>query len=78
MSFETAAIIFYDPRLLTVPDVEHSEIEERWFSIGSASNGVLLSIVYVWQELSSVTTRIRLISARKATQSEARYYEENL
>ena len=78
VSFETAATIFYDPRILTVPDEKHSEVEERWFSIGAVSNGVLLSIVYVWQELSPVTTKIRLISARKATRSEARYYEDNL
>jgi uncharacterized DUF497 family protein len=50
VSFETAATIFYDPRILTVPDEKHSEVEERWFSIGAVSNGVLLSIVYVWQE----------------------------
>ncbi len=62
----------------TIPDVEHSDVEERWFSIGLASNRTLLSIAYVWQELSSATTKIRLISARKATQVEARYYEENL
>jgi hypothetical protein len=78
VSFETAATVFYDPRLLTLADVEHSDIEERWFSIGSASNRTLLSIVYVWQELSSAITKIRLISARKATQPEARYYEEDL
>jgi uncharacterized DUF497 family protein len=56
----------------------HGDIEERWFSIGSARNSTLLSIVYVWQELSSAITKIRLISARKATRPEARYYEENL
>ncbi len=78
VSFERAATVFYDPRILTVADAEHSDIEERWFSIGAASDGVLLSIVYLWLELSSVTTKIRLISVRKATQSEARYYEENL
>jgi uncharacterized DUF497 family protein len=35
----------YDPRLLTVADLEHSETEERWFSIGGAANGALLSVV---------------------------------
>jgi hypothetical protein len=28
-----------------------SETEERWFSIGWASNGAILSIVYLWSEL---------------------------
>lgn len=78
VSFETATTIFFDPRLLTTPDLDHSHTEERWLSIGSASNGTLLSIAYVWEEVMAQTVKIRLISARKATQSEARYYEENL
>jgi uncharacterized DUF497 family protein len=36
VSFELASTIFQDPRLLTVADLEHSEIEERWFSVGCA------------------------------------------
>lgn len=78
VSFEMGATVFYDPRIRTIPDVEHSDIEERWFSIGVASNRTLLSIAYVWRELSSATIKIRLISARKATQPKARFYEENL
>ena len=78
VSFELASTIFNDPRLLTVADVEHSEIEERWFSIGWASNGAMLSIVYLWSESDPATTKICLISARKATQAEIRHYEESL
>jgi uncharacterized DUF497 family protein len=36
VSFELASTVFNDPRLLTVADLENSEIEERWFSIGCA------------------------------------------
>jgi hypothetical protein len=35
VTFELASTIFFDPNLLTVADVEHSETEERWFSVGS-------------------------------------------
>jgi hypothetical protein len=42
--------VFYDPRLLTVADVEHSGTQERWFSIGVARNGAVLSVVYLWSE----------------------------
>jgi uncharacterized DUF497 family protein len=76
VSFELAATIFSDPRLISVPDLEHSETEERWFSIGWASNGAMLSIVYLGWESDSTTTRIRLISARPATASEIRQYQE--
>ena len=78
VSFELASTIFYDPQLLTVPDLEHSEAEERWFSIGLASNGAILSIVYLWSESDAATTKIRLISAREATRVEVHKYKETL
>ena len=74
--FELASSVFYDPRLLTVADLEHSETEERWFSIGIDSNGALLSVVYLWSEADSAAIKIRLISARPATAAEGRQYEE--
>lgn len=78
VSFELACTVFADPRLLTIADLEHSEVEERWFSIGCANSGALPSIVYLWTEAVPVTTKIRLISAREATQAEIRHYEESL
>ena len=77
VSFELATTVFHDPRLLTLADLEHSEIEERWFSIGWASNGAILSLVYLWGESDSAITKIRLISAREATQIEIRRYQES-
>ena len=78
VSFELASSIFADSRLLSVADLEHSEAEERWLSVGCAVNGAILSVVYVWQEIDQTITKIRLISARRATGSEIRFYEENL
>ena len=78
VSFELACTVFGDPRLLTVADLEHGELEARWFSVGSASNGTLLSVVYLWSESEGETIKIRLISARKASQGEIRQYRENL
>ena|SRR3990172_5443862 len=77
VSFELACTVFNDLRLLTAADLEHSGTEERWFSIGSASNGAMLSVVYLWSESDPATTKIRLVSARKATQMEIRHYQEN-
>lgn len=45
VTFELASTVFHDLNLLTVADLEHSETEERWFSIGYASNGAVLSVV---------------------------------
>jgi uncharacterized DUF497 family protein len=72
VTFEVASTVFRDPQLLTTSDLVHSETEERWFSVGWASNGAILSIVYLWSELDPETTKVRLISARGATQAEIR------
>ena len=77
VSFELASTAFADPRLLTLADLEHSELEDRWFSIGCAHNGAMLSIVYLWSETDPATTKVRLISARPATPREVRNYEES-
>jgi hypothetical protein len=45
ISFELASSVFQDPHLVTTADLAHSEAEERWFSIGCAANGLLVSIV---------------------------------
>jgi hypothetical protein len=78
VSFELASTVFRDVRLLTVADLEHSENEDRWFSIGCASNGAILSVAYLWLEPADAATNIRLISARAATKTEIRHYGESL
>jgi uncharacterized DUF497 family protein len=78
VKFEVASSVFYDPGLLTIADFEHSDKEERWFSIGAARNGVIYAVSYVWFNPDPAEVKIRLISARKATQAECRLYEEAL
>ena len=78
VTFELASTVFHDPRLLTVADLEHSDTEERWFSVGCASNGAVLSVVYVWSDADPAATNIRLILARKSTPAESRQYQEGL
>ncbi len=76
VTFELASSVFNDPRLLTVADLEHAETEERWFSIGIARNGMVLSMVYLWSNADIPVIKIRLISARRATPDERRQYNE--
>jgi uncharacterized protein len=78
ITFELASTIFFDPNLLAVADVEHSETEDRWFSIGIAESGVLLSVVYLWSDSDPAAIKVRMISARKATQSECGQYQAAL
>lgn len=77
ISFDLARTVFNDPRLVSAADLEHSETEERWFSIGCASNGMMLSVVYLWLE-GEAATKIHMISARKATSAEIHQYQESL
>src|SRR5947207_1799803 len=78
VTFELASTVFFDPNLLTVADVEHSETEERWYAIGIASNGALLAVVYIWSDADPAAIKIRLISARRATQAECAQYQEDV
>ena len=77
VSFELAASVFNDPRILTVADITHSEMEERWFAIGLASTGTMLSVAYLWIESEPGPIKIRLITARRAKAAEIRDYTES-
>jgi uncharacterized DUF497 family protein len=74
--FEQASTIFLDPMMISVFDTEHSELEDRWVTIGIDKNGVLLVVVHTFQQLAADSCRIRIISARKATRKEFKQYQE--
>lgn len=71
VSFEEAKTVFNDQFLMTFPDPEHSESEQRYFNIGSSSKGQVLIIIHTERE-----ANIRIISCRKATRKERKVYEE--
>ena len=75
ISFERAADLFLDPLAVSVFDSEHSEEEERWVTIGRDSHGRVLVLVHTFGEVSADESKVRIISARKATKREARQYE---
>jgi uncharacterized protein len=69
--FEEARTIFYDPLLLSSPDVEHSTREERFTAIGAAITGELLVVAYTIRNDDAW-----IISARRAERAERRRYME--
>lgn len=73
VSFEEASEVFFDSRSLTVPDPDHSESEERFVTTGTSSRLRVLTVVHVDRD-----TRIRIISARRATARERKTYEKGL
>ena len=72
ISFEDAMFVFNDPHKIILPDLFHSENEERWLAIGIVSR--LLFVVFTEKS----ENIIRIISARIATKAEERlYYDHN-
>lgn len=78
IAFERATTIFRDPNLISIPDDEHSETEERWITMGLDKNGILLTISHTFEKTNASVVIIRLISARKATKTETEQYEEGI
>ena len=75
VAFAQAATVFADALALTVFDHEHSEFEERWFTLGMDSQGKLLAVSHTYTATGPNTARVRVISAREATRNERRQYE---
>jgi len=74
VSFETAQLVFSDPKQLSTQDrVEGGE--ERWQTLGLVSGIVVLLVAHTLSEANGDEI-IRIISARKATKSERRCYEQ--
>ena len=76
VSFERAAKVFLDSFAISIFDDEHSEDEDRWITIGSESNDVLLVVVHTFRGTDAQSSLIRIISARKADRDEANQYHE--
>ncbi|HET9588454.1 MAG TPA: BrnT family toxin [Anaerolineales bacterium] len=76
VSFERAARIFLDPFAISIFDERHSESEDRWITIGSEANEVLLVVIHTFRQLDTENSLIRVISARKATKEEVQQYHE--
>jgi uncharacterized DUF497 family protein len=71
VSFAEAATVFGDPLSITFPDLDHSINESRFITIGLSTNGRIIILSHTGRD-----ERIRIISARKATRKEQRFYEE--
>jgi uncharacterized protein len=72
-SFEEASTIFGDFLSLTIPDPDHSITERRYITMGRAFNGKLLVVVHTDR-----SDNIRIISARRASRRERRFYEQEV
>lgn len=71
VTFEVARTVFYDDFAVQFFDEEHSYAEERFLLLGMSSDARLLLLCHCEREDGDL---IRIISARKATETEAQYY----
>lgn len=71
VTFLEATTAFADPLSITISDPDHSIFEERSVLLGLSDMGRLLVVAHAEHG-----ETIRLISARRATLSERRVYEE--
>ncbi|MGO9262227.1 MAG: BrnT family toxin [Bryobacteraceae bacterium] len=78
VSFNLASTVLRDPLSVTTLDEVHGELEERWITVGRAVTGECLVVAHTWIELDANTAKARIISARRAENSERREYEEGL
>ena len=72
ISFEEACTVFADPLSLTIHDPLHSEYEDRFIIIGFSHKNRLLVVIHTERG-----DKIRIISARNATQKERICYESH-
>jgi uncharacterized DUF497 family protein len=71
VDFHEAGTVLDDPLSTTFPDPDHSLDEQRYLTIGSSLSGRILVVAHTDRG-----EAVRLISARQATPSERRFYEQ--
>jgi len=71
VSFEEASTIFADNSSITIDDPLHSITEKRFITIGVSVNNRVLVVIHTAR-----AKKIRIISARKASNKEKQQYEK--
>jgi len=71
ITFEEARTVFFDERAKLIGDPDHSEDEDRFILLGVSASLRVLVVCHCYRSGGGV---IRIISARRATKSESRFY----
>ena len=73
VAFDEATSVFADPFALTFDDPDHSAEESRFITIGTSTRERVLFVSHADRG----EDHIRIISARRATRTEAHGYQES-
>ena len=74
VSAAEAEQVFFNQPLLVVPDLKHSESEQRFYALGKSDDGRMLHITFT---LRSGGKLVRVISARSMNRKERTIYEQS-
>lgn len=75
ISFDDARSVFYDDSAILFDDPDHSEYEDRFLIIGMSNIKGICIVSHCYRDTDD---RIRIISARTATKSERKIYEQGI
>jgi len=68
---------FQQSGLFVIPDIHHSQSEERYIPYGPSPRGRLMLVAFTFR-IQNAKTLIRPISARRMHKKEAQEYEEKI
>jgi uncharacterized protein len=71
IDFREAVTVLDDTLSTTFPDIDHSGLEHRYLTIGVSSRKRVLVVAHTEEN-----ELIRIITARRATRHERKFYEE--
>ncbi len=71
IDFREAVTVLDDTLSTTFPDIDHSDLEPRCLTIGVSSRNRILVVSHTEEN-----EMIRIITARRATRHERKFYEE--
>ena len=72
VDFKEASTVFYDECAILFDDPDHSIEEERFLLIGTSRTLKVLTVCHCIRDKEA----IRIISARKATKTETKFYDQ--
>lgn len=72
VSFEEAQSVFYDEFAVQFFDSDNTQAEDRFLMLGFSDEARLVIVCHCEREQGNT---IRIISARKATKTESKYYQ---
>jgi uncharacterized protein len=73
VSFDEAKSVFFDDFAVQFFDSDHSNLEDRFILLGLSSQSKIVVVCRCVRDTENV---VRIISARKATKSEKKFYQD--